>query len=337
MEPSRSPGAPPGDPLFQGDERVETSSKRATLLFQFFLFPLLIVVAALGVFLFFGAIGGSEKSPREFLQDVASGGENVQKQGAQQLAVALQKERQRVRDGEIPLEKAFYVDPAFRRDLKEAFVQSFPDRSAERQVFLAAALGFVGDPAYLEVLAPKMSADQPEDLRVAVAKAIADLDPLSDADVAAVVEALSRLVGDGYEPVRNYAVFGLSRHEGAGSRAALRTALADTSVFVRVNAAAALAVMKEDPGADVLGNLLDPKWVEATIRFDAPFRRQAGGDPPEDRCLELRRAALSNGIRGALALRTAALRPKIEALTRDRDSEVKNLALAALDAWPAPR
>ena len=93
-------GAPAGgDPIFQGEERVDRTTRRATLLFQFFLFPLLIVIASVGVFLLFGAIGGGERNPQELLDAVISGGENVQKQAVQDLAVRLVEERRKVDQG----------------------------------------------------------------------------------------------------------------------------------------------------------------------------------------------------------------------------------------------
>jgi HEAT repeat protein len=324
-------GKPSDDPIFRAEERPEPAAKRSTLLFQFFLFPLLIVIASVAVFLLFGLIGGSEKSPTELLQDVTSGGENVQKQSAQQIAARLQDERARVEKKEIPLEKAFYVEPGFRKGLLAAFTQSFPDRSLERKVLLAHSLGFVGDPAYLEALTQHLSAGEPETLRAAVTKAIAALDTED------VVPVLAPLVEDAYEPVRNFAVFGLARHDLPASRTAVRKALSDPSDFVKVNAAAALAHWKEDPGLDLLGKLLDPEWVTRAVHTEAP--RDAGdtGKDRPDMGTQMRREALKNGIRGAHALRAASLRARVAALQDDPDPDVRKVARQAIDGWPAPK
>jgi hypothetical protein len=46
-----------------------------------------------------------------------------------------------------------------------------------------------------------------------------------------------------------------------------------------------------------------------------------------------RRNALSNGLRAALALRAADLKPLVQALTEDGDGEIRKLADAVLDQW----
>ena len=51
------------DPLFQRTKPAPETKRSTVLVWQFFLLPLLIVVAALAVFLLFGAFAGSESSP----------------------------------------------------------------------------------------------------------------------------------------------------------------------------------------------------------------------------------------------------------------------------------
>jgi hypothetical protein len=319
-----------GDPIFQGEERPDRATPRTALLFQFFLFPLLVVVASVGVFLFFGAIGGSERSPSEWLDLVTSGGENEQKQAAHQLGVALQRERQRVDRGEIPLAEAFYVkDVRFRERLGSALTTAFQDRGPERQVFLTVAAGLVGDPAYRPVLEARLEPPPSVDLRRALAQALGGL------GTDEVVPALAKLSKDPDEPVRNYAVQSLSRHRTPDALGALKASLSDDSVFVRAAAASALALSGDPSGKDLLAQQLDPAWVDRTVATPSGSTSPEGA--PAGQVARMRAALLSNGIRGAFALKDPDLRPRVEALKDDGDPDVRALARDVLDRWPVSR
>lgn len=339
MPPGAGPTGPEGgavdlasdDPIFDGPERVEPQSKKATLLFQFFLLPLLIVVASVGVFLFFGAIGGSQKSAKEFLADVRNGGENVQKQAAQQLATILHRERERVDAKEIPLEKAEFADPAFRRDLAAAFEEAFDGRSLDRQAFLASAMGLVGDPDFVVPLVKRSTPPTPPEVRRAVARALGLL------ETSATVPALVTLLKDDDEPVRNQAVEGLT-HARARTPAAiegLKGALRDDSEYVRVNAAAALALAGDASGVELVGKLLDPAFADEVagrpIPGFAPDSTDAGA------IAAMRQHVLAIGMKAALALHADALKPRIEALTKHADKSVRDVAQQVLDRWGPPK
>lgn len=325
------PGA--DDPIFDGKETEAQPTRRSTLLFQFFLFPLLIVVASVGVFLFFGAIGGSQKSAREYLADVRGGGENVQKQAAQQLATILQRERARVDAGEIKLADAEYSSAAFRRDLEDTFEDSFKGRTAERQAFLASAMGLVGDPAFLPALERHVSPTTTPEVRRAVARAISLLETRD------ITSVLILLLKDADEPVRNQAVEGLSRARARSAEAteALKVALTDESEYVRVNAAAALALAGDASGVDLVARLLDPAYA------DEVAARRIAGFSVEDRDLDpsaiaaMRQLTLANGLKAALALRAEALKPRVEALLRHPAKPVRDLAQQVLDRWGSPK
>src|SRR5262249_47502786 len=156
----------------------EKATRRATLLFQFFLFPLLIVVAAVGVAALFGAIAGGERTPNELLDSVMSGGENAQKQDVYELAASLAREPGRVVEKKIAPGEAFYAAPAFREKLLRAFDESFgPDKTAERQEVLARCVALVGDPAAMPLLAKRLSPKDVEaNVRMAVVEAIGVLE-----------------------------------------------------------------------------------------------------------------------------------------------------------------
>jgi HEAT repeat protein len=306
------------DPIFQGQEPAERPTKRATLLFQFFLFPLLIVVAAVGVFLFFGLIGGTKQTAQEYLDEVMQGGENVQKQAAHQLAVMIGKERsqelQALAAGKefVP----FYAAPDFRSKLLRAFEDSFPDRTDERKAFLAAAMGAVGDPAYVEPLSKRLKTAKGEEeaelVRSSIARALADL------RVPEATGALAELSRDRDTVVANVAVQGLSRLPHEAATAALRAAASDTRLDVRLNAAAALALRGDASGLPELERTLDSAGEGHTLG-------------PADS----RQAAVANAIRGVAALRVERLKPKVEAFAKDGDPAIRSLVRDVLERWNA--
>ena len=306
------------DPIFDGEEPPERATKRATLLFQFFLFPLLIVVASVGVFLFFGTIGGSDRSPDEYLKGVIAGGENEAKQDAQQLAAQIATERDRVRTKKIELKEAFYASQEFRTRLGKAFEDSFSsEHTLDRKRFLALALGAVGDPGAVPTLVAHLKkqggADEDLDLRIAIAAALGNLEREE------AVPSLAGLATDADEHVANVAVVGLAAVKNDASTAALRVALHDARFEVRVNAAAALARRGVADGLDDLEKTLDPKALKE-LGIGA----------------EARQAALANAIRGVHALKADRLRPKVAALENDRDEAIRRLVRDVLDAWPVP-
>ena len=308
------------DPIFQGEERDERPAKRATLLFQFFLFPLLIAAVLVGVLVLANLLsGGTDREGKEYLSDLASGGDNVQKQAAHQLAVLIAQEREKERAGTLGSRAAFYRDPAFRDGLLAQFEASFPEKSVERRQFLAEALGAVGDPSYAKPLADHLKtasgAPETEDVRRAIAEGLANLAAPS------AVPYLAVLAHDEDVVVANTAVVGLAAVRPAESTDALRQALGDPRFEVRVNAAAGLARRGIDAGLPEIERTLDPAALEGL----------------GIRTTEARANALVNAILSVLDLRVERLKPKVEALTKDGDARVRDYARRALDKWSAAK
>jgi hypothetical protein len=331
------PGPAPdvgSDPIFHAEEPVERPVRRGTLVLQFFLVPLLIVVGAVGIFLFFGMLAGGKGTPAEYLEQVRTGSESVQKQAAHQLGVLLKAERERVDAGKDPETPPFWEQVGFRERLSGAFVDSFPDKSVERRQFLALALGKVGDPDLLGVLAehaqPTVEGKpNPVEVRYYVVSALGDLKTAGVVPVLAGV--LREAKADPEEPLRALAVVALSRRDTPESREALRGALRDDpSAYVRAEAGAALARFGDRAGAEEVARLLDEDWVRAQVERPSAHAPDEGST---DR-VRLRRAFLANGLRGALGLRDEKFRARVEALAEDRDEEVRRLARDVLERWP---
>ena len=62
-----------------------------SILFQFVLFPLGIVVVAVGIFLLFGKLASNEQSIPDYLNDIRSGSKHERWQAAYQLSKSLKR------------------------------------------------------------------------------------------------------------------------------------------------------------------------------------------------------------------------------------------------------
>lgn len=317
------------DPLFNRPEPKPPAPKRALLLWQFFFFPVLIVVVALGIFLVFGWLGAEENTPEGLMATVLNGGANKQKQAAQQLAILISEERRRVEDakekGDGAAEPAFYESPGFHEQLLDAFDLSVKEGSRERQRALSRAIGVAqvrdGIPKLLEVLYPKDKDGRPQEVRRAAAAGLLHFES-RDAEKAylrmATDEADSEVRTMG---LNGLALLGLPQHGGAamdhdGVQPTLVKALEDAHAGVRLNAAYALALRGDTRAKPYLKQSLSDEGLK-TLKVHA----------------ELRRAAMFNAIRGAAQLGDPDLRAMVEKLREDKDSMVAARARKALEQW----
>ncbi len=307
------------------------------LVWQFFLFPLLIVGIAVGLFVLFGALGSSQKSPAELLEDVLHGGENVQKQAGQQLAIMITKERTRVDketlDGTYKQSEesppAFYENPTFREGLIRAFESARKEESEGRQIMLARALGRAqiteAIPTLLGTMYPgKGAREAPQIVRRAAASGIMFMEHRD------TEPALLKMAKEQTDPeVRTMAfsgltMLGLDRVGGGHSeseevRRALRAGLEDANAGVRLNAAYGLAYRKDATGIDMIKRSLNRESL-AALKLKP----------------EMVSPAVANGIRAAGFLGDESLRPLVVRLTLDEhepDDAVRALARRVLESW----
>ena len=319
------------DPLFQKEEPQGPAPKRALLLWQFFLFPVLIVVAALGVFLLFGLLGSDEQTPEGLMTTILKGGANRQKQAAQQLGILISEERRRIETAkenkDTEAEPAFYASPAFHQQLLRAFELARKEGSRERQRALARAIGVAqvtaGIPRLLDVLYPEDTKQKasPQEVRRAAAAGLLHFESR------AAESAYLRLVEDAADSqvrvmgMSGPALLGLPQHGGRARDAtevmpALVDALDDTNSGVRLNAAYALALRGDERAIPYLKQSLTDEGLK-TLGIHDEFRREA----------------LSNAIRGSAQLGAASLRVLVEQLTDDKDAAVGARARTALEQW----
>ena len=325
-------GSAEQDPIFQKAEPQRRGERSTLLLWQFFLFPLLIVVAVVGILVLVGAFTGGTDTPEELLDTLRSGGANEAKQAGQQLAILIRNERRRADRAEEGDEPAFYSDTRFRLKLRDTLrtalgdVEGTPDRAE----WISVATGLVQDigaiPLLLEILYPRdpppgqQAPEIPRPVRQGAARGLYYMDH------PAATPALLRIASDPRdEAVRNLGISGLARPPAEGQApqpqvvAALKRALEEEKGVLALTAAVGLAHRGDAAGASVIARGLDREELA-----------EMGVVPGQ------MAAALRNAIRGAAALRAPELRAAVERLTQpesEGDGEVRALARIALESW----
>jgi hypothetical protein len=333
------------DPIFQAREPEETTPRTSRLLWQFFFFPLLVVVVVLVPLGVWVATHGIADEPKELLETVLSGAENAQKQAAQQLADAIAKARNEedaaAREGRTR-DAPFYAEPHFASELRRAFQQAqTQEKSEERQVWLAQALGRTADPLavplLLAVLYPPLDRKPApsQALRRAAATGLMFME--SRAAEAALVRASTDPDDSQIRAIAMNALALLGVKSGGAAAdgpdvvPALRRGLDDEHAGVRLNAAYGLAVRGDASGIDLLERSLERRSLA-----------QLGVHP------DMQQAALTNAMRGVVALasqpgtpadaavaaRLQGLRGRFETLAKDDgDEKVRQFAREGLDRW----
>lgn len=329
---------PSQDPIFQQEEAGSAAggSKNTVLLWQFFLFPLMIVAVVVGIAVLLRVFTGDLPTPEELLTTLQTGGDNEKQQAAQQLANAIATERIRYDRGLLGEEPPFFAHPVFRKGLRDALGQALRDDSDEelaRVQWLCFAIGRAQDPDGVETLAGILFPDAgeggrarefPPAVRLAAVQGLAFMEHrmAEPALVAAAQDASDAQVRA--VAVNALALLGLPQHGGAeadGPRvvSVLQSALTDDLPGVRLNAAIGLALRGDDRGAAILERALTRTGL-AEMKI-------------EERWIP---SALRNAILAAERLRKPAHRPLVEALSKrenEGDERVRQRALEALERW----
>ncbi len=295
---------------------------------RFFVVPLLLVGASVGVFAVLGAVvGRAPPAPEELVDRISGGGTNSRWQAAQELsnlvyrrdvdlsrndglartlAESFRKARAAGDDPRVVSLLASLLGRCPAEVGRPALEQALADGNPDVRVFVLAALGETGDPASLDAMLPSLQ------------------DP--DASVRAMAAyAVPSVAGP--------AVAGAGDAPGAADgRAALVRALEDASVDVRWNAALGLSRLGHADGADLVWSMLHRDYVRGNLRpreGGGPGILSAAGADPETAAQAEEKVVL-NALSAAWLLRDRSMIEGVRALAdSDPSPSVRDWALRA--------
>ena len=207
-----------------------------TILFQFVVFPLGVVMIGVAVFLLFGKLASNEQSIPDYLNDIRSGSSHRKFQAAYELSKSIKR-------GEA---KRY---PNLVDQVVDVYRSSKNDDPRIRQ-YLTLVLGKLGDrravPALLDALH-----DSVVETRIYALIALAELhDPSS---VSAVIDATN----DEDKDVRKTAVYALGELGDRRAIPVLEQALNNQTADIRFNAALSLSRYGDRNAEPVLRSMLD--------------------------------------------------------------------------------
>ena len=207
-----------------------------TILFQFVLFPLGIVVVAVGIFLLFGKLASGEQSIPDYLNEIRAGSKHERWQAAYQLSTSLKR-------GEA---KKY---PNLEEQVAALYAGSKNDDPRIRR-YLSMVLGNLGDRRATPLLLDGLD-DRDTDNRLYALMALGELhDP-------AAVPRVAAAANDEDRDIRKAALYSLGAIGDRGAIPALAKALEDQSPDVRWNAAVALARFGDARALPGLREMLD--------------------------------------------------------------------------------
>ncbi len=286
--------APPGD-----DEFTEEPRGAGRLIARFFLLPLVVVLAAVGIFLVFNYMTFERRGPRDYLQEVRGGTANRRWQAAFELSRSL---------GNLPPEERAELTAETLR-VFETLSPKRPDDLLVRR-YLVLVLGRLGEPSAVPALLQAAKEPDPDTRLYAI-------------------WALGKIGGpEGFETVlessqsddpgaRKMAAYVLGSLGDPRAVPRLQVLAEDRVADVRWNAAIALAELGDRSGLTVLRSMIDR---EALAR-QAPLT----GEQSE--------AAIANALKALVLLRDAESLPAIDKLARqDPNLRVRDAARKAAEA-----
>jgi HEAT repeat protein len=267
-----------------------------SILFQFVIFPLGIVLVAVGIFFLFGKLATEEHSIPDYLNAIRSGSSHERWQAAYQLSKSLKRG-----------EAARY--PNLEQEVASIYTGSKTDDPHIRR-YLSMVLGTLGDRRATPVLLDGLN-DKDPDNRIYVLLALGELkDPAS-------IPRIEEAASDADKDVRKTAYYTLGEIGDPNGIPALEKGLHDEVPEVRWNAAMSLTRFNDARAVPVLHEMLDRSRLSAVqdMREDqkedvmimamAPYVRLGGPDARAD----LQRIAASDSSLRVRAEAKSALQP----------------------------
>lgn len=208
-----------------------------TILFQFVVFPLGIVVVAVAVFLLFGKLATNEQTIPDYLNEIRSGSSHERWQAAYQLSKSLKR-------GEA---KRY---PNLEQQVASLYVQSKNDDPRIRR-YLGMVLGNLGDRRATPLLIDGLRHDAPVDNRIYALMALGEL---RDPTALGAIEDATR---DGEKDIRKTAYYALGEIGDPSAVPTLVAGLNDDVADVRWNAAISLSRFNDRRAIPALREMLD--------------------------------------------------------------------------------
>ncbi len=286
--------APPGD-----DEFTEEPRGAGKMIVRFFLLPLVVVLAAVGIFLVFNYMTFERRGPRDYLQEVRGGAANRRWQAAFELSRSL---------GSLPPEERASLTAETLR-VFETLSPRRPDDLLVRR-YLVLVLGRLGEKQAVPALIKAASAEDPDTRLYAVWA----LGKIGDTAGFETVLASSQSEDAGARKMAAY-VLGSLGDPRAIPR--LKVLADDPVADVRWNAAIALGQLGDASGLAVLRSMIDR----------AALARQA------EISSEQAEGAMVNALKALVLLRDTESLPAMEKLAReDPNLRVRDAARKAVEA-----
>jgi HEAT repeat protein len=219
--------------------------------------PALIVMVLVLVWVLFGSLAGSEKSPSENVQRMVEGSSNEREQAAMLLVSQIEAHLADLNAGRA---SEWELDSSFLPDVQQALEKTDADEVDTR--FVLSFVQFqLGDPEGLDGLIALLSAEEGDDpgakVRFFVLRTLGVLGPILDpAQRQAALAAVLPFLEHEDPGLRAMAAAALQGLPGDETRPALSRALGDRALHVRGNAAISLALLDDPAGAEVLREML---------------------------------------------------------------------------------
>ena len=291
---------PPKDAPPEGDEEFTEEPRGAgKMIVRFFLLPLVVVVAAVGIFLVFNYMTFERRGPRDYLQEVRGGAANRRWQAAFELSRSL---------GSLPPEERASLTAETLR-VFETLSPRRPDDLLVRR-YLVLVLGRLGEKQAVPALIQAVSAEDP-DTRLYAVWALGKIgDPAGFETVLASSE--SEDAG-----ARKMAAYVLGALGDPRAIPRLKVLADDRVADVRWNAAIALGELGDRSGLAVLRSMLDRGALAQQAEISS---EQAEG-------------AMVNALKALVLLRDTESLPVMEALAqKDPNLRVRDAARKAVEA-----
>lgn len=319
------------DKLVEGDAAPRGSLTAApAYAVQFFLIPLAVVAVTVAVYLGFRSLVTDERTAQEYLAIIQTGGMSDRWPAAYELSRLM-------------------ADPEVAGDptLGPALVNAFTASKGENWTGWCGGFGECPPVRrYLALAMGRLMPPLPPDAIPALVEALGDPDSetvintiwalgsLGDPSVVPYLEAMYESTDVG---VRKVTVYVLGALPGDGQDRVLATALNDTAVDVRWNAAVALARHRNREGVPVLRRMLDRPYVEETVIAQRTPGRT--GENAANRSVFLAAEedpvgeVMISALQAVAALQETSLRAHVAELSREEPNlRVREAAMETLKA-----